>query len=140
MKVCAKGVGLLMISFERRFTWFISEKLKTFDVPILNEAALDCRLFVSTAGHSILLAQKNDRPPNIVFILIDDMGWKDLGCMGSQYYQTPHIDALAKEGVLFEQAYACAPVCSPSRGAILSGKFPGRTAFTNVFWNDHDAR
>lgn len=65
--------------------------------------------------------------------MIDDMGWKDLGCMGSQYYQTPHIDALAKEGVSFEQAYACAPVCSPSRGAILSGKFPGRTAFTNVF-------
>ena len=61
------------------------------------------------------------------------MGWKDLGCMGSKYYQTPRIDALAAEGVLFEQAYACAPVCSPSRGAILSGKFPGRTAFTNVF-------
>lgn len=83
------------------------------------------------AKSSSLLA--TERPPNIVFILIDDMGWKDLGCTGSNYYQTPNIDRLATEGVRFENAYACAPVCSPSRGAILSGKFPGRTAFTNVF-------
>ncbi len=85
--------------------------------------------------HTAAFAQDSRDRPNIVFILIDDMGWKDLGCMGSTYYQTPRIDALADEGVLFDQAYACAPVCSPSRGAILSGKFPGRTAFTNVFEN-----
>ena len=77
-------------------------------------------------------ARANERP-NIVFILIDDMGWKDLGCAGSKYYQTPNVDRLAAEGVRFENGYSCAPVCSPSRGAILSGKFPGRTAFTNVF-------
>ncbi|MCZ6674075.1 MAG: sulfatase-like hydrolase/transferase [Verrucomicrobia bacterium] len=65
--------------------------------------------------------------------MIDDMGWKDLDCTGSEYYRTPHIDGLAAQGIRFENAYPCAPVCSPSRGAILSGKFPGRTAFTNVF-------
>ena len=83
-----------------------------------------------TSTYSLLATE---RPPNIVFILIDDMGWKDLGCTGSLYYQTPNVDRLATEGIRFENAYSCAPVCSPSRGAILSGKFPGRTAFTNVF-------
>ena len=90
-------------------------------------------LFALCLFHVPVFAKDASERPNIVFILIDDMGWKDLGCMGSSYYQTPRIDALANEGVLFDQAYACAPVCSPSRGAILSGKFPGRTAFTNVF-------
>lgn len=90
-------------------------------------------LFVAifVARNSSLSA--SDRPPNIVFILIDDMGWKDLGCTGSKYYQTPNVDRLAAHGIRFENSYSCAPVCSPSRGAILSGKFPGRTAFTNVF-------
>lgn len=70
--------------------------------------------------------------PNIVFILTDDQGWKDLGCTGSQYYQTPHIDKLADEGLLFTQAYAAAPICSPSRGAIYSGQYPARSKFTAV--------
>ena len=99
--------------------------------PVLNRLSL--LLTVLLFGPLSLFSQGQSEKPNIVFILIDDMGWKDLGCMGSNYYQTPRIDALASEGVLFDQAYACAPVCSPSRGAILSGKFPGRTAFTNVF-------
>lgn len=71
--------------------------------------------------------------PNIVLILIDDLGWKDLSCMGSNYYQTPNIDKMAAEGMLFTNAYSAAPVCSPARGAILSGKHPARTKFTAVF-------
>lgn len=102
-------------------------------MPRLNKLAPWIVLLAISLGFCGNLRAQDESRPNIVFILIDDMGWKDLGCMGSEYYQTPRIDALAKEGVLFEQAYACAPVCSPARGAILSGKFPGRTAFTNVF-------
>lgn len=73
--------------------------------------------------------------PNIVLILIDDLGWKDAGYAGSTYYQTPHIDRLAADGMTFLQGYSCAPVCSPSRGALLSGKYPARTKLTNV-WQD----
>ncbi|MCP4311050.1 MAG: sulfatase-like hydrolase/transferase [Bacteroidetes bacterium] len=73
------------------------------------------------------------KPPNIVLILIDDMGWKDVGYAGSTFYDTPNIDQLASEGIQFTNAYSAAPVCSPSRGAIFSGKYPGRTKLTNVF-------
>ena len=55
------------------------------------------------------------KPPNIVFILIDDMGWKDLVCYGSPFYETPNIDRLAREGMRFSDAYAACPVCSPTR-------------------------
>ncbi|MCP4450740.1 MAG: sulfatase-like hydrolase/transferase, partial [Planctomycetes bacterium] len=71
--------------------------------------------------------------PNILFVLIDDMGWKDIGCAGSTYYDTPHIDQLASEGMRFLNAYSAAPVCTPSRGAIFSGKCPARTQLTTVF-------
>lgn len=68
---------------------------------------------------------------NVVFILIDDLGWKDLGCYGSTYYQTPHIDKLAAEGMRFTNGYAACNVCSPTRAAILSGKYPARLLLTN---------
>ena len=69
--------------------------------------------------------------PNIVFILVDDLGWKDLGCYGSDFYQTPHIDRLASEGVSFSDAYAACPVCSPTRAAIMTGKHPARLNITD---------
>jgi len=78
------------------------------------------------------LTDRTDRP-NILLILIDDMGWKDIGCAGSTYYQTPNIDKLASEGMRFLNAYSAAPVCTPSRGAIFSGKCPARTKLTTVF-------
>lgn len=68
---------------------------------------------------------------NIVYILIDDMGWKDLGCYGSGYYETPCIDKLAQEGMLFDHAYAACPVCSPTRASIMSGKYPARVKVTD---------
>ena len=70
-------------------------------------------------------------PPNVVFILADDLGWADLGCYGNPYNRTPHLDSLARRGVRFTQAYAAAPVCSPSRVAILTGKHPARLHLTN---------
>lgn len=68
---------------------------------------------------------------NIVFILIDDMGWKDLSCYGSEFYETPNIDKLAKEGITFSNAYAASPVCSPSRASILTGRYPARVQVTD---------
>jgi len=65
-------------------------------------------------------------PPNVVLILVDDLGWADLGCFGSTFHETPNLNALAKSGSLFTAAYAASPVCSPTRASILSGKKPSR--------------
>ncbi|MCX6848721.1 MAG: sulfatase [Verrucomicrobia bacterium] len=70
-------------------------------------------------------------PPNIIVMLIDDMGWTDLGCYGSKYYETPHIDQLAKDGMRFTQAYSACTVCSPTRAAMLTGKSPARLHITD---------
>jgi hypothetical protein len=62
------------------------------------------------------------KKPNFVFILIDDMGWSDLACYGSQFHETPNIDRLAGEGMRFTDAYAACPVCSPTRASIIAGQ------------------
>ncbi|MFW6188977.1 MAG: sulfatase [Planctomycetota bacterium] len=69
--------------------------------------------------------------PNVIFILIDDMGWKDLGCYGSTFYETPNLDRLARQGMRFTDAYASCPVCSPTRASILTGRYPARVGVTN---------
>ncbi len=69
--------------------------------------------------------------PNFIFILIDDMGWRDLSCCGSTFYQTPNVDRLSEEGVRFTNAYASCPVCSPTRASILTGKYPATVGVTN---------
>ena len=66
------------------------------------------------------------RPPNIIFILADDLGWAELGCYGNRFNETPHLDELAREGVRLTQAYASAPVCSPYRASLLTGQYPAR--------------
>jgi arylsulfatase A len=76
-------------------------------------------------------ASAENRPWNLILILIDDMGWRDLGCYGSSSYLTPHIDRLAQEGMRFTDAYASAPVCSPTRAALLTGKWPARLHLTD---------
>lgn len=69
--------------------------------------------------------------PNIVFIMMDDLGWTDLGYMGSEYYETPHIDRLASQGMIFTQAYANAANCAPTRACFLSGQYsPRHGAYT----------
>lgn len=83
------------------------------------------------SGAITLNAKEKNSSPNVILILIDDLGWKDLGCMGSAYYETPNVDALAKEGILFTNAYAANPVCSPTRASILTGKYPSRINLTN---------
>jgi arylsulfatase A len=69
--------------------------------------------------------------PNIILFLIDDLGWKDIGCQGSTYYRTTNIDRLASDGVRFTDAYAACAVCSPTRAAILTGKYPARLLLTD---------
>jgi arylsulfatase A-like enzyme len=81
--------------------------------------------------------------PNFVFILVDDLGWRDLGCYGSEFYETPNLDRLAEEGTSFTDAYAACPVCSPTRASILTGKYPATVGVTDwIDWGGwvHPAR
>ncbi len=71
-----------------------------------------------------------DKKYNVIFFLVDDLGWMDIGANGSTFYETPNIDKLASEGVRFTQAYAASPVCSPTRASILTGKNPARIKLT----------
>ncbi len=100
-------------------------KLKNIFYPVV----LPC--VAITACSTGKQADKKPTNPNILFILIDDMGWTDLGCYGSNYHETPHIDQLAKEGVRFTNAYAACPVCSPTRASILTGKYPATLNLTD---------
>jgi arylsulfatase A-like enzyme len=79
------------------------------------------RLVTSLALLALPAAALAERP-NVVIILMDDLGRSDVGCYGSTYYRTPHIDRLAASGVKFTDAYAACPVCSPTRASILTGK------------------
>ncbi len=72
-----------------------------------------------------------EQKPNVLFILVDDLGWSDVGCYGSRFYNTPNIDKLASEGVKFTQAYAACSVCSPTRASIITGKYPARLHLTD---------
>ncbi len=72
-----------------------------------------------------------DTKPNVVLILIDDLGQRDLGCYGSTYYKTPNLDKLAKDGTRFTDAYSACPVCSPTRASIMTGKYPARLHLTD---------
>jgi arylsulfatase A-like enzyme len=91
-------------------------------------AAITTVIPVST----LLLAGRPEVPkPNVIFILLDDYGYADLGCYGSKFYETPVIDRLAKQGIRFTDAYAACPVCSPTRAAIMTGRYPTNTGITD---------
>ncbi|MBY0504317.1 MAG: sulfatase [Bryobacteraceae bacterium] len=92
------------------------------------------RTFLAT---SALLAAQPRRLPNIVFILIDDLGWTDTGFNGSTYYETPNLDRLAKSSMNFVNGYAAHPVCSPTRAAIMTGKYPARLRLTSHLQGAH---
>lgn len=81
-------------------------------------------------GFSCLL-RAEEKKPNFVFLLVDDLGWGDFGCYGAKFYETPNIDKLAKDGMLFTNAYSACTVCSPSRAAILTGRYPARLHLTD---------
>src|SRR5215213_5277065 len=68
--------------------------------------------------------------PNVLLVVADDLGWRDLGCFGSTFYETPNIDALAARGMKFTASYT-APVCSPTRASLLTGRYPQRVGVTD---------
>lgn len=78
------------------------------------------------AGLPAVAAAAPDKPPNIIFILADDLGWGDLGCYGHPHIRTPNLDRLAWQGTRFTQFYVNGPVCSPSRTAFMTGQYPAR--------------
>jgi arylsulfatase A len=86
-----------------------------------------CSLLGLVTSHAARPALK----PNIILVLVDDMGWMDLSCQGSDFYRTPHIDRLAKEGIQFSQGYAASAVCSPTRAAVQTGRYPHRLRVTD---------
>jgi arylsulfatase A len=88
-------------------------------------------LIVAVSSISTGMARSADSPPNFVLIVADDLGWADLACYGSRYHRTPHLDRLAREGMRFTQAYAACPVCSPTRAALMTGKYPARLNLTD---------
>src|SRR5687768_14407560 len=92
--------------------------------PVALLAVLTAASLAAAEGHAA------DRP-NVVFFLVDDLGYADLGCYGSTFHETPHLDRLAAEGAKFTQAYAACPVCSPTRASVLTGRWPQRTGVTD---------
>lgn len=72
-----------------------------------------------------------EKKTNVLFILADDFGYHDMSCTGSKFYETPNIDKIASQGMVFTNGYSACQVCSPSRASIMSGKFPARHGITD---------
>jgi arylsulfatase A-like enzyme len=88
-------------------------------------------LFLFAIAQCTSVFAEEPKTPNFVFFLVDDLGWGDLGCYGSTFHETPNLDRLAGEGMRFTNAYSACTVCSPSRAAILTGRYPGRLHLTD---------
>lgn len=103
-----------------------TEKVRSprFSLPVVG-----CVLGLSAAWASAAPARPSPAM-NVVLIVVDDLGWADLACYGADLHHTPHIDRLARQGVRFTAAYAAAPVCSPTRASIMTGKYPARLHMT----------
>jgi len=107
------------------------EFLKAASAGVLGALAPGCS-YAPTEARS----QHRRRPPNIIFILADDLGWAELGCYGNTFNETPNLDRLARDGMRFTTAYAAAPVCSPFRAALMTGQYPVRTGITDYLRPD----
>ena len=87
-----------------------------------------CRLLLVLAALAFCRPAWAGDPPNVVLVMADDQGWGDMAYNGHPHLETPHFDALAREGVRFDHFHAAAPVCSPTRGSVLTGRHPNRFA------------
>jgi len=94
-------------------------------------ASLLAALLISLSLVLSAEAAESKQRPNFVFFLVDDLGWADVGCFGSSFYESPHIDALCASGMKFTNGYAACPVCSPTRASILTGRHPVRVDITD---------
>lgn len=95
-----------------------------------NRRTINMLLFCATLSLMDCIETHSQQRPNIVLFLVDDLGQRDVGCYGSKFDETLAIDQLAKEGMLFDNAYSTCHVCMPSRASILTGKYPARTDLT----------
>lgn len=100
----------------------------------MNARKVQLRKFAHQAYLSSIHNVANQKPPNIVLIFVDDMGYGDLSCFGSQAIHTPNLDAMAEDGVRLSNFYASSPVCSPSRFGCLTGRYPTRGFVHHVFF------
>ena len=88
-------------------------------------------LLLCSGTHGSVAASPGDSRPNILFILLDDMRWDDIGCAGHPFSKTPHMDRIAREGARFLNALATTPLCSPSRASFLTGVYPHTHGITD---------
>lgn len=98
---------------------------------MLSKAILLATVIFSLPGWSVASTEVQATRWNVIFILLDDLGATDFGCTGSRFYETPHIDRLAAQGMRFTQGYAACTVCSPTRAAVMTGKYPARLHITD---------
>lgn len=91
-----------------------------------------CFIALGAAAEAGARRNSDEARPNIVFVLADDLGWTDLGCFGSKYYETPHIDRLRRQGMKFTAAYTCGPNCAPTRACLMSGLYSPRHGIYTV--------
>ncbi|WP_373399835.1 sulfatase-like hydrolase/transferase [Algoriphagus halophilus] len=94
----------------------------------MNKIVLIATLLIFHAFSSLAQDEKDF---NVLIIHVDDLGWADIEPLGSDFYETPHISTLASEGILFTNSYAAAAICSPTRAAMLTGKYPARLGITD---------
>jgi len=92
---------------------------------------LTCVICVTACPLVAVAETESARPTHFVFFLVDDLGWADLGCFGSTFYETPNIDRLCASGMKFTNGYAACPVCSPTRASIMTGRHPVRVDITD---------
>lgn len=102
-------------------------------ISFIKRIILTSLVLLLVLNQSRVVAQ-TPKKTNIILFLVDDMGWTDVGCYGSDFYETPNIDNLAKQGMKFTNGYSACTVCSPSRASILTGKYPARLHLTD--WID----
>ena len=103
-------------------------------VRLLLLSPLFLQLFTCGPAPRAAPSDEPTRPPNVVLLVADDLGWSDLGCYGNPFYETPNLDRLAAAGIRFTQAYAAGPVCSPTRASLLTGRTPARIGLTNYLY------
>jgi arylsulfatase A len=104
------------------------KKIGMLSVSLALVVTLPVSALIAAAGPAQAVESKK---PNVIFFLVDDLGWSDVGCFGSTFYETPNIDKLAEQGVKFTDAYAACHVCSPTRASIMTGKYPATLNLTD---------
>jgi arylsulfatase A-like enzyme len=117
----------ILIMKTKRISATIFNRLKQFVLLPLVLLAFACKDKITAVDSQF----SEKQPMNVVLFLVDDLGWKDVGCYGSSFYETPNIDQLAQEGVRFTNAYAACHVCSPTRASLLTGKYPATLNLTD---------